>query len=64
MTVDFKGRELELRYGFRPLMIYENIAGKTFNPSGLTDIVYLFYGTVGSERPQLQYSLYQREDDY
>lgn len=43
MTVDFKGRELELRYGFRPLMIYENIAGKTFNPSGLTDIVYFFY---------------------
>ena len=28
------------------------------------DIVYLFYGTAGSERPKLQYSLYQRKDDY
>lgn len=32
--------------------------------SVILDIVYLFYGTVGSERPQLQYSLYQRTDDY
>lgn len=28
------------------------------------DIVYLFYGTFGEERPKLQYYLYQREDDY
>lgn len=28
------------------------------------DIVYLFYGTAGNERPKLQYSLYQRKDDY
>lgn len=32
--------------------------------SVVLDIVYLFYGTVGSERPKLQYSLYQRVDDY
>lgn len=32
--------------------------------SVVLDIVYLFYGTVGSERPQLKYSLYQRVDDY
>lgn len=32
--------------------------------SVILDIVYLFYGTVGNERPQLQYLLYQRSDDY
>ena len=32
--------------------------------SVVLDIVYLFYGTFGDENPKLQYSLYQREDDY
>lgn len=32
--------------------------------SVILDIVYLFYGTYGDERPKLQYYLYQREDDY
>lgn len=33
-------------------------------PSVVLDIVYLFYGTFGDEKPKLQYYLYQREDDY
>ena len=32
--------------------------------SVVLDIVYLFYGTFGDEKPKLQYHLYQREDDY
>ena len=32
--------------------------------SVVLDIVYLFYGTYGDEKPKLQYYLYQREDDY
>jgi len=32
--------------------------------SVVLDIVYLFYGTLGTEKPKLQYHLYQREDDY
>ena len=32
--------------------------------SVVLDIVYLFYGTFGAEKPKLQYYLYQREDDY
>ena len=32
--------------------------------SVVLDIVYLFYGTYGDEKPKLQYHLYQREDDY
>lgn len=32
--------------------------------SVVLDIVYLFYGTIGAEKPKLQYYLYQREDDY
>lgn len=32
--------------------------------SVVLDIVYLFYGTFGDEKPKLQYYLYQREDDY
>lgn len=33
-------------------------------PSVVLDIVYLFYGTFGDEKPKLQYYLYKREDDY
>lgn len=32
--------------------------------SVVLDIVYLFYGTFGEEKPRLSYMLYQREDDY
>jgi len=32
--------------------------------SVVLDLVYLFYGTFGDEKPQLIYELYQREDDY
>lgn len=33
-------------------------------PSVVLDIVYLFYGTFGDEKPKLLYHLYKREDDY
>lgn len=42
-----------------------SVCGMRWKASNVVlDIVYLFYGTAGDERPQLQYSLYQREDDY
>lgn len=32
--------------------------------SVVLDLVYLFYGTFGAEKPKLIYELYKREDDY
>lgn len=46
MKININKRKLQLRYGYRPLMIYENITHKSFNPSGLTDLVYFFYSCV------------------
>lgn len=46
MKININEREITLKYGYRPLMIYENITHKSFNPSGLTDLVYFFYATV------------------
>jgi hypothetical protein len=46
MNLTIKGKDITLKYGYRPLMIYENITKKSFNPSGLTDLVYFFYSCV------------------
>lgn len=46
MTIDFKGKEIELKYGFKSLIIYENIANKTFAPQGLEDVVMFFYSVI------------------
>lgn len=46
MKVTLNEKEYEMKYSFRALMIYENIMGKSFNPTGLTDIIVFFYATV------------------
>lgn len=46
MKITINEKEITLKYGYRPLMIYENITHKSFNPSGLTDLVYFFYACV------------------
>lgn len=46
MKFNYKGKDYELKYSFRALMIYENIANKSFQPKSLTDIITLFYSIV------------------
>ena len=46
MKFNYKGKEYELKYSFRALMVYENITNKSFQPKSLTDIITLFYSMV------------------
>lgn len=48
MKIKLNEKEYELRYSFRMMMIYEQIAGKTLDWQNLTtqDLVILFYATV------------------
>lgn len=42
-----------------------SVSGMRWQASSVVlDIVYLFYGTFGDEKPRLSYMLYKREDDY
>lgn len=47
MTITIDNKEIDLRYSFRALMIYEKIADKSFtNVSGLTEILIFFYSVI------------------
>lgn len=46
MKVTIKGKEIELKYSIRALMMYENIADKTFQPTNLTDMITFCYCIV------------------
>ena len=46
MEIVIKGNKVSLKYSFRALMIYENIAQKSFNPKGISDVVVFFYAIV------------------
>lgn len=46
MKVLIKEKECELKYGFRALMIYENITNKSFSPSGIGDMIVFFYSVL------------------
>lgn len=51
MKIQINDREVELKYSFRALILYENIQNKTFAPQSLTDVlVFFFCAIVGSER--------------
>ena len=46
MKVTIKNKEIELRYSFRSMMIYEKITGTSFNPKGVTEIMIYFYSSI------------------
>lgn len=48
MKINIKGKEVELRYTFRSLILFENIANKTFDPTDLkmTDIILYMLCTI------------------
>lgn len=46
MTVYIKNKNIELKYSFRSLMIYEKIVGSSFTSNGITEIIVFFYSTI------------------
>ena len=46
MKIQIKDKEIELKNTFRSMIIYEKVAGKTFNPQGITDILLYFYSVI------------------
>lgn len=52
MKVNIKDTEIELKYSFRALMMYENIQNKSFNPKTLSDIIVFFYCITLSSAPK------------
>lgn len=46
MKLQIKNTEITLKYSFRSLIIYEKIAGKSFEPKTLGDIIIYFYSSV------------------
>ena len=46
MKINIKGKEIELKNTFRSMIIYEKVAGKTFNPQGITEILLYFYSVI------------------
>ena len=51
MKIKIDNREIELKYSFRSLIIYENIQNKTFAPQTMTDVLVFFFCTIlGSDR--------------
>ena len=43
MKITINEKEIELKYSFRALMMFENINGTTYNGGGLTEAITLFY---------------------
>lgn len=51
MTITIKDKTVELKYGFRSLILYENITGKSFNPQTTTDVLVFMYSVIlGSDK--------------
>ena len=46
MKVNFNDKEIELRYSFRSMIVYEKITNESFSPKGVTEIINYFYATV------------------
>jgi len=46
MKITIKGKEVELKYSLRALIMYENIENKTFQPTSLQNLMTFFYSIV------------------
>lgn len=46
MTITINNRDIELKYSFRAMMIYEKIQGEAFNPKGVTETIIYMYSTI------------------
>lgn len=43
MTFNYQGKDYDLKYSIRAIMIYENATNKSFNPKTFSDIITFFY---------------------
>lgn len=51
MRIKINDRDIELKYSFRSLIIFENIQNKTFAPQTMTDVLVFFFCVIlGSDR--------------
>ena len=66
MKVNIKDQEIELKYSFRSLIIFEEITSKTLTvPESLKDILILFYSVVlSSAKGSLQDFTWDEFMDY
>ncbi len=48
MKINIKDKDIELRYSIRSMIMYENIADKSFQPKSLTDVITYMYCVIVS----------------
>ena len=46
MKIQIKDKDIELRYGFRAMMLFEEITKETFNLNGMKDLIVYLYSTI------------------
>lgn len=53
MKVTINNTDIDLRYTFRGLMIYENITKNNgFTPTGITDVIFFLYSMIQGSAPR------------
>lgn len=57
MQISIKNEEITLKYGFKALMIYENITKNSFNPKTLEDMIVFFYSVVLASKKEYNLTL-------
>lgn len=53
MTINYLGKEIELKYTFRGYIIYENIMGSTYTSAGMKELIVLFYSMLVAVEPEM-----------
>jgi hypothetical protein len=56
MILKIKDKEVELKYSFRSLMLYENIQNKSFTPSTTTDVLVFMYCVIMGSAKDLDFT--------
>jgi hypothetical protein len=56
MKLTIKGKEIELKYSIRSLLMYENMTDKSFSSTTMTDLVVFFYCVVISSSQDYSYT--------
>ena len=46
MIINVNDREVEIKYSFRAIIIYEKMMNESFQPKGFTELLVFFYSTI------------------
>lgn len=57
MKITIKGKEVELKYTIRSLILFENIMNKPFNPEGTMDVIVFYLCILLASDKTLQLTL-------